>query len=62
MSTIKNNRWKFFFFLQFRYVCVCVRTGKESPEKGGRGFRKEKISARKLKGIQAQPELQQEFV
>ena len=32
------------------------------PEKEERGHRKEKISVRELKGLLAQPELQQAFV
>ena len=35
---------------------------KESPEKGGRGSRKEKSSARELKDLRAKPELQQAIV
>ena len=38
------------------------RTCKGSPEKEGRGSRKEKMLVREVKGLRAQPELQQAFM
>ena len=46
------------------FLRVGLRGGREkdSPEKEGRSFRKEKITYRELKDLRAQPELQQAFV